>query len=205
MIKTNIRDGGLVPHDAAFIVEAFDSTLAPLAAFGSGEMWGSKPFSEKEGFTEETLNDVETSERYRATGEGDALRVFIAEVEVGPSAPSAIAPHDAGQEEPGLRYRVADDGKRYLSVGTAVVRTNWLPGHVKAQFDRENIRDALEGKNDFVYLDVMVTDYRTGHHRKGVGEALIRRVKEYGVEEGMQVLYVDAWAGNKRKLIRFYE
>ncbi|KAK1448075.1 acetyltransferase [Colletotrichum cuscutae] len=181
----NVRDTGLASHDAEFIVEAFDSTLAPLAAMGSGAMWGSQPFSRKDGFVEETLKDVAASERYRTTGEGDALRIFIAEVE----------------------YRAAEDGKRYVSVGAAFVRTNWLPGHVKRQYNKEEkIRDELEGKKDgFVYLDVIVTDYRTGRYRKGAGEALIRRAKEYGVEEGMQVLYVDAWAGNEKKLNRFYE
>ncbi|KXH50115.1 acetyltransferase [Colletotrichum nymphaeae SA-01] len=204
----NVRDAGLASHDAEFIVEAFDSTLAPLAAMGSGAMWGSQPFSQKDGFVEENLKDVAASERYQTTGEGDAFRIFIAEVEVeSPAATGAITPHDAGQDEPGLRYRTAEDGKRYVSVGAAFVRTNWLPGHVMRQFDKEEkIRDELEGKKDgFVYLDVIVTDYRTGRYRKGAGEALIRRVKEYGVEEGMQVLYVDAWAGNEKKLNRFYE
>ncbi|KAF4784536.1 kinesin motor domain-containing protein [Colletotrichum scovillei] len=204
----NVRDAGLAPHDADFIVEAFDSTLAPLAALGSGAMWGSQPFSQKDGFVEENLKDVAASERYQTTGEGDALRIFIAEIEVASQAATrAITPHDAGQDEPGLRYRTTEDGKRYVSVGAAFVRTNWLPGHVKGQFDKEEkIRDELEGKKDgFVYLDVVVTDYRTGRYRKGAGEALIRRAREYGVAEGMQVLYVDAWAGNEKKLNRFYE
>ncbi|KAL2878677.1 Kinesin- motor protein [Colletotrichum sp. CLE4] len=197
----NVRNAGQIPHDADFIVKAFDSVLAPLAAMGSGEMWGSQPFSQKDGFVEENLKDVETSERYRTTGEGDALRIFIAEVEVGSSSAAAeITPHDAGLDEPGLRFRVAEDGKRYLSVGAAFVRTNWLPGHVKAQFKQDKIRAELEGKRNFVYLDVVVTDFRAGRHRKGAGEALVRRAKEYGVEKGMQVLYVDAWAGNEKKL-----
>ncbi|KAK1455021.1 acetyltransferase [Colletotrichum melonis] len=201
----NVRDASLASHDADFIVEAFDSTLAPLAAMGSGAMWGSQPFSQKDGFVEENLKDVATSERYRSTGEGDALRIFIAEVEVeSPAGTAAITPHDAGQDEPGPRYRTAEDGKRYVSVGAAFVRTNWLPSHVERQFDKEEkIRDELGGKKDgFVYLDVIVTDYRTGQYRKGAGEALIRQAKEHGVAEGMQVLYVDAWAGNEKKLNR---
>ncbi|KAK1624918.1 acetyltransferase [Colletotrichum phormii] len=205
MNAMNVRNAGQVPHDADFIVEAFDSVLAPLAAMGSGEMWGSQPFSQKNGFVEENLKDVETSERYRTTGEGDALRVFIAEVEVGTSSAGAITPHDAGLDEPGRRYRIAETGNRYLPVGTAFVRTNWLPGHVKAQFKQDKSRAELEGKSNFVYLDVLVTDFRAGRHRKGAGEALIRRAKEYGVEQGMQVLYVDAWAGNEKKLNKFYE
>ncbi|KAI8284177.1 hypothetical protein K4K59_007498 [Colletotrichum sp. SAR11_240] len=75
MAKITIRDASTAEDDVAFIVAAFDSTLAPLAVLGSGAMWGSTPFSQKDGFVEETIKDVQTSER---TGElrkgaGEAL------------------------------------------------------------------------------------------------------------------------------------
>ncbi|KAI8253292.1 hypothetical protein K4K56_008720 [Colletotrichum sp. SAR 10_98] len=83
MAKVTIRDASTAEDDVTFIVAAFDSTLAPLAALGSGAMWGSTPFSQKDGFVEGTVKDVRTSERYRATGEGEeALRIFVAEVEL---------------------------------------------------------------------------------------------------------------------------
>lgn len=196
----HVRNGGEFSpdEDAAFIVEAFDSTLPHLAAIGSGEMWGSQPFSQKDGFAEETTKDVEASERYRVTGEGDALRVFIAEVEVDTSA--AAAQHDS--ENPGLRYRTDSDGTRFLSVGAAFVREDWLPGHVRTHFHVESVRTEFEGREDFVYLDVMITDYRTGQYRKGTGQALIQRAKEYGAEKRKKVLYAEAWGGNERKLVK---
>lgn len=198
MSKIRVRDGGVVPHDAPFIVEAFDSTIPHLAAIGSGEMWGSL-FSEKEGFVEETADDVKKSEAYRTTEEGEALRIFVAEVDVEPAA--APFPHSAA-ECPGLRYRTVDDGTRMLSVGAAFIRDNWLPGHVESQFHVDAIRAELEGNAGFVYIDVLVSDFRTGHHRKGAGEALLRRAVDYGLEKGMKALYVDAWAGNEEKLVR---
>ncbi|KAJ0166892.1 hypothetical protein CTA2_5388 [Colletotrichum tanaceti] len=202
MSKVRVRDGGVVPHDAPFIVEAFDSTVPHLAAIGSGEMWGS-PFSEKEGFAEETADDVRKSDKYRTTGEGEALRIFVAEVNVEPGAAAPFP--DSAAERPGLRYRTADDGTRMLSVGAAFVRDNWLPGHVESQFHVDAIRAELEGNAGFAYMDVLVSDFRTGHHRKGAGEALLRRAVDYGLEKGMKALYVDAWAGNERKLVGWYE
>ncbi|KAK2023358.1 acetyltransferase [Colletotrichum zoysiae] len=213
MNKLRIRGAGALPRDDAYIVEAFDSTVPYLEAIGSGEMWGPRLFSEKEGFREETAADVRASERYQAAGEGEALRIFIADAEVEPSSSSsssAVAPlrpqsgvDDTGRRA-GLRYWTAEDGARMLSVGAAFVRGNWLPGHVKSQFHVDAIRAELEGREGFVYLDVLVTDFRTGGHRKGAGEALVKQARDYGLERGAKTLYVDAWAGNGRKLVEFY-
>ncbi|KAL0935418.1 acetyltransferase [Colletotrichum truncatum] len=197
MEKIQIRDAGVSEDDAAFIVEAFDSTLPHLTAIGSSGMWGLTPFSQKDGFTEETIKDVRDSCTHRLTGEGEALRIFIAEVEV--SRSDDETPHA------GLRFRTDDNGTRYLSVGAAFVRENWVPGHLEAQFHVDGIRAELEGREDFVFLDVLVTDYRAGELRKGAGEVLMKKAGEFGVERGKKVLYLDAWSGNERKLVRFYE
>ncbi|KAK1984997.1 acetyltransferase [Colletotrichum cereale] len=203
MNKLRIRGAGSLPHDDAYIVGAFDSTLAYLEAIGSGQMWGSQPFSEKEGFLEETAADVRTSERYRATGEGDALRIFMADAEVERSA--SPLPNGNSRPAAGPRYWTADDGTRMLSVGVVFVRDDWLPGHVKSQFHIDAIRSELEGREGYVYLDVLLADFRTGQHRKGAGEALVKQARDYGLSKGMKTLYVDAWAGNGRKLVEFYE
>ncbi|KAI8275401.1 hypothetical protein K4K60_008692 [Colletotrichum sp. SAR11_57] len=63
MAKITVRNASTAEDDVTFIVAAFDSTLAPLAALGSGAMWGSTLFSQKDGFVEETVKDVRTSER----------------------------------------------------------------------------------------------------------------------------------------------
>ncbi|KAH0437966.1 acetyltransferase [Colletotrichum camelliae] len=198
MAKISIRDASTAEDDVAFIVAAFDSTLAPLAALGSGAMWGSTPFSQKDGFVEETVKDVRTSEQYQATGKGEeALRIFVAEVEleVGTEAGAGA----------GLRCREAGDGRRYLPVGMAFVREGWVPGHVKNQFHVEKIRQELEGRKDFVYVDVLISDFRTGGLRKGAGEALLGWARKHAVEKGLREVYLDAWAGNGGRLVRFYE
>lgn len=192
-----VRDAGLSPEDdAAFIVEAFYSTLPHLRAIGSGEMWGTTPFSQKAGFIEETTKDVQTSKNYRVTGEGEALRIFIAEVEVGTSGATPLA---------GLRCRTAADGTRYVAVGAALVRDGRVPGHIRNQFQIDGIGDELDGKEDFLFLDVVVTDYRAGELRKGAGEALIGRSREFGAEKGRRALYLDAWSGNEGRLVGLYE
>ncbi|KAK1996695.1 acetyltransferase [Colletotrichum falcatum] len=205
MNKLRIREAGTIPHDDAYIVDVFDSTLPYLEAIGSGEMWGARPFSDKEGFREATAADVRASERYQATGEGEALRIFIADAEADQSS-SAAAPMPSGGDDDaaGLRYWIAEDGARMLSVGAAFVRDDWLPGHVKSQFHVEAVGAEMEGREGFVYLDVLITDFRTGRHRKGAGEALVKRAKDYGLERGAKTLYLDAWAGNGRKLVEFY-
>ncbi|EFQ25621.1 acetyltransferase [Colletotrichum graminicola] len=208
MNKLRIREAGALPQDDAYIVEVFDSTLPYLEAMGSHGMWGSRPFSEKEGFREQTARDVRASERYRARGEGEALRIFIADAEVQPSSAAPLLIPSGGDDEPrrhaGLRYWTGDDGALLLSVGAVFVRDNWLPGHVKSQFHVDAIRAELEGKEGFVYLDVLVTDFRTGHERQGAGEALVKQARDYGLERGAKTLYLDAWAGNGRKLVEFY-
>ncbi|KAF4878614.1 hypothetical protein CGCSCA1_v002154 [Colletotrichum siamense] len=196
MAKITVRDASTAEDDVAFIVAAFDSTLAPLAALGSGAMWGTTPFSQKDGFVEETIKDVRTSERYQATGEGEeALRIFVAEVEL----------EDGTEAGAGLRCREAGHGRRYLPVGMAMVREGWVPGHVKNQFHVEKIREELEGRKDFVYVDVLISDFRTGGLRKGAGEALLGWTGKHAVEKGTKEVYLDAWAGNGGGLVRYYE
>src|SRR5687767_9048908 len=69
------------PEDTAFIIAAFDSTLPHLASIGSGSQWGSQRWSEKEDFPKLVQKYIEDSEVHRTTGEGENIRVFIAEVE----------------------------------------------------------------------------------------------------------------------------
>ena len=54
----HIRDAETSLDDGKFIVDAFDSTLPYLTTIGSGEQWGSVPFSERTGFVQETLDSV---------------------------------------------------------------------------------------------------------------------------------------------------
>ncbi|CZR54570.1 uncharacterized protein PAC_04454 [Phialocephala subalpina] len=193
--KFHIRYAGVALNDEQFIVEAFDSTLSYLVSIGSGEMWGSTPFSEKDGFLEETLKDVEQSEKYQTTGSGDAVRILIAEIELSELSTS--------ETRGNLRFRIDNNKQRFLSVGTATIRENWLPAYVTSKAEHLGL-GGIELR-DVLYLEVIITDYRTGSTSKGAGMALIQSIVKYGRKAGKRTLYVDAWAGNERKLVRYYE
>ncbi|KAI1506681.1 hypothetical protein F5X99DRAFT_12630 [Biscogniauxia marginata] len=186
-----------VPDDVQFIVEAFDSTLPYLTSIGSGEQWGSTPFSQKTGFTEETQQQLEQSAVYHSTGKGEALRVLIVE------AVLATSPYDTPDLVPeACRSRRGSDGQWLVPVGAIVLREGWVPKYIKSQ---AHLDLASGGNNDdFVYIEVMITDYRTGRHRDGAGGALIQAAIEYAKRKGKRRIYVDGWAGNDRKLVRYY-
>lgn len=180
----HIRDAEVKLDDANFIVEAFDSTLPYLASIGSGEMWGLIPFSEKPGFIEETLKDIEQSERYRTAGSGDAMRMLIAEIELLELSTSKILSTS--------RTRADDNKQRFLSVGTATIREDWFPSYVTKQAEHLGL-EAIQRQEfkDILYLEVMITDCQTGSACKGAGAALIQSIVEYGRKVGKKALYVD--------------
>ncbi|KAH8595529.1 hypothetical protein B0O99DRAFT_686520 [Bisporella sp. PMI_857] len=195
MPSFSIRNATEEHNDAAFIDAAFDSTLPHLSSIGSGEQWGSVPFTQRGTHVEETIKQVRESESYRLTGRGEKIRVLIAEAE--------IPAHPAGKED--LRCRVDDQGRRWLRVGAAVCRVDWVPGYVLKQ---EGLSAGLrkeEREGGFVYLEVVVTDFRAGDLRKGAGGALIRGMAEFARSIGRRTVWADGWAGNGRKLIGYYE
>jgi len=49
----------------------------------------------------------------------------------------------------------------------------------------------------------MVTGSRIGSLRRGAGAALIHGIRDYGRSKQKSTLYVDGWAGNEKKLIKF--
>ncbi|UNI14170.1 hypothetical protein JDV02_000829 [Purpureocillium takamizusanense] len=165
--------------DAQFIVGAFDSTIPYLASIGAGGMWGEEPFSAKDGFEAETIESIQKSER-----DDEPLRVFIAEVDVG----AAAAPQ--GTAQPPVR------------VGSAMIREDSLPSYIT---EREEMKPEVDGARDFLFLEVVISDYRTGSLHKGAGAALIEAIKSYGRDRNKRTLYVDCWAGNDAKLSRYYE
>lgn len=102
-----------------------------------------------------------------------------------------------------LRYRVDDDsGRRFLAIAAAVVQEGWFPGYVEGGGLGEYVREAREDEGGWVYLEILVSDFRTGEWRQGGGAALVQRVRAEAVERGFGGVYVDCWAGNKGGLIR---
>lgn len=200
----SIRDAGTSPDDVEFMVGAFDSTLPHLAAIGSGEMWGSVPFSEKDGFLQETRESVEQAEAYRRGGsdDGERVRIFIAEAAVGRADVDALA------ATPGTREDA--DGRLWLAVALACVREDWVPQYVASQPHLGlPAPDITAGARPLgrmapahAYLEAMIADHRTGRHHKGAGAFLLQHLRQLYREKGAQRLYVDAWVGSEKNLVK---
>ena len=59
---------------------------------------------------------------------------------------------------------------------------------------------------NYLYLEIVVTDFRAANaHRKGAGAALVQHAKAFAKQLGKEVMYVDCWAENEEKLVKFYE
>lgn len=191
-----VREAESSFSDDKFIIAAFDSSLPYLASIGSQEMWGSTPFSERDGWAAETSQQIQGAETYRLTGQGEALRIFIIEAEVLPNA-NGREVQQGGELDKRVRF---EDGKRFVAVGFAFVREDWVPPYVASQ---EHLVGELIGADSCIYIEAMVADYRVSDSlRKGSGAALIQGIKEYGLKTLRRTLFVDGWAGNDKKLIR---
>ncbi|KAH8721511.1 hypothetical protein GQ44DRAFT_829091 [Phaeosphaeriaceae sp. PMI808] len=184
----HIRDEAL-PEDADFILEAFDSTLPHLATIGSGAQWGSEPRSTEESSVERIRVAVEKAR----SSSSDNHAIFVAEV-----------PIEDGLDPVAGRTRRDNANQQMLQVGAAVIKGSF-PVYVAEQKHLDaHVRAAIE-RADYIYLDTMISDFRTGALRKGSGAALVRRVRQYGLEKRKAAVYVDCWAGNGERLVGFYK
>lgn len=197
MYHFHVRDAETSRGDGEFILAAFDSAMPYLASIGSHEQWGTTPFSEQDGWTAETRQQIHDAETYRRTGgtggaeqqeeeeEGARRRIFIVE---------------AKEEQEGMRA---------VPVGFAFVREQWIPTYIVSQPHLAMAMAVGVGVDEAdrascLYLEVMAADHRVDDLvRKGCGATLIQGIKAYGQRSGKKCLFVDGWAGNERKLIRF--
>ena len=185
----HFRNAGTSNIDLDVMMGAMDSTLIHLAKTGNSEQWGTQPFSEKEGYREESKKDMDASENYRKTGEGDPRRCFIAEVE------------DAGTED-GLLRRIDDQGRSWLPVGVIDVWENKMVGYVAKDESLKEMHDQVKAAGPYLYIEFLISDFRTGDRAKGAGAALIEYVKKVAREKGMKTAYVDCWVGGNLGLVK---
>lgn len=176
--KFRIRSASLASDDAQFIVAAFDSTLPYLASIGAGGMWGEQPFSQKDGFVQDTSDSIQKSEQNE-----NATKVLIAEIE----SPDSV--HRGGHNKA---------EKELTRVGAATILDS-LPSYLTA---RQELKTEIDKGKKFLYLEVIISDFRTDPLHKGAGAALIEAVKSHGRMNKYDTLYVDCWAGNGGKLNR---
>ncbi|KAI8623913.1 hypothetical protein F5Y19DRAFT_481169 [Xylariaceae sp. FL1651] len=121
--------------------------------------------------------------RHQQTGGGECTQIFIVEVEMPKSS--------LGKVEPTAQRRVDSDCGVHLAVGCAIVRHEWLPKYISAQFHIDAIWNGLEGATKFAYLEVPLTDFCSGYWRKGAGSALIQFVQDHCRQMSKKILYVD--------------
>ncbi|KAF5650844.1 hypothetical protein F25303_4221 [Fusarium sp. NRRL 25303] len=192
-----IRDAGSACEDASFITAAFDSSLPFLSETGNIGQWGTLPFSQRDGFLEGTQNDIEQSEIFRLSGQGEWRRVFIAEIEETHSSSDIVD----------LQRRKDDNtGKMFVSVGAAMILDDEFASHIRSVAVLEPHVAAAEKHGSFVFLDFLVADHRVpSAKRKSAGLALLERVKTYAYEHGKQAIFLDCWTGGTDKLVRYYE
>lgn len=190
-----IRDAipGPSNADAKFITAAFDSCIPHLASIGSASQWGTTPLSSaRPDFLDRHITAIADAEQSRLAGWGNPpVRVLIAEALVPPPA-SADTPQETA----------------VVPVGAAKLRGGYLPGYVR---DQEHLSEVtgrlLRGEEGgYMFLEILVTDFSeaTKEYRKGAGAALVKFAREWAERElGMGVMYVDCWAGNEGKLVRW--
>ncbi|KAI1262287.1 acetyltransferase [Xylariaceae sp. FL1019] len=184
--------------DGQFLLDAFDAALPALAARGSGAQWGSTPYPDLPPDQQEKRTlIVRQAWRFQATGEGNPIRLFVAEKE--------ITPEEADSFKEPVHIRDDEDGKKFLAVAFVRLAEDLLPDYIAALSEsRESMKNELVGKKDYVYLEALIADFRTGEYRKGAGGALIKFAKEYCLEKQKPTLYLDSWAGNEGTLIKYY-
>lgn len=193
----HIRNAGISPRDAQFIIDAFDSSIPHLTASGNAGQWGSEPFSEKPRFCQATRDDVLQSERFRETGQGERLRIFIAEVKE-PLA-GAVDAACEGQDNH-LAWRVDELGDRYLGVGAVTVRDEHFAPHILISDDLQSHVAVAKADGNFVFLNVIITDHRVDERRRGSGAAMIDKVKQYAAEKEKKTIWLDCWLGGNERL-----
>lgn len=190
-----VRDSLSHPEDTDFMVAAFDSCIPKC-----GGMWGTQPFSAKDGFVESTREDILAAERYRTTGTGEALRIFVAERVCGTLGTDANSTGEADADD-GLCH--GSLGEKALKVGAAMVRLNWFPGYIQRQTHFHSLIEEAKQKGKWLYIEVMISDFRAPDtSRKGVGTALLDHIREFARQQSAHKIFVDAWSGSGEKLVR---
>ncbi|KAI8935116.1 hypothetical protein NX059_007710 [Plenodomus lindquistii] len=186
MLPFHIRTHPL-PSDPPFILSAFDSALPHLSKIGSSAQWGTTPRSTQPLYIDRINSAVETAR----SGTSNTEAVFIAELPINNDFDTSTA-----------SVRIDDnDGKKMLKAGAAVV-TGSFPGYVLDQVNLAGLARDASQRGDFIYLSVLVSDFRIGAVRRGAGGVLLQRVKQYAREIGKVAVYLDCWAGNGGGLVR---
>ncbi|KAF3048474.1 hypothetical protein E8E11_008758 [Didymella keratinophila] len=199
--RFSIRDARLA--DESFITTAFDASLPYLSSIGSKSQWGEMPFTQRPGWVEETGQQIRDSERNAEEDAREGLRIFVLDAEMRGEEMEEMEEMEIDKIEMKSLDRLGEmEGRWRVPVGFAFVRGGWMPRYLPAATVARAGNTDLE---DCLYVEVMVSDARVKDLVRGVGAALLDGVRKYGRKRGKKVIYMDGWAGNGGKLIRYYE
>ncbi|KAI1160182.1 acetyltransferase [Nemania serpens] len=168
--EIHVRSASLGGGDLEFVLAAWDSTLPFLASIGAGEMWGDEPFSQREGQRQEIMEIIQQTEE---DPQNDTRRLLVAEA-----------------------HTPAEGTAKTALVGAAMVR-DALPSYL---LERPEVKSEIEKGDSLLFIEVLVTDHRAHCRHRGAGAALVEAIKRRALSGGKSAVYVDAWAGNGRKL-----
>lgn len=185
------RDGGSDPGDVDAIMEALDASLIHLKDTGNVGQWGERKFSDRPGYRDGIIEDLEISEKSRLEATGNAKRTLMVET-------SAF--NQAGES---VSTRTDRHGTTWLHVGSLELWENEMAEHL---YDIDVLKPYLEvAKNlpaGYLYLNFLLSDFRAGEYSRGVGKAMIEYSKDWARKRGMKTIYLDCWVGGTRKILK---
>nr|CDI56939.1 conserved hypothetical protein [Melanopsichium pennsylvanicum 4] len=165
--------------DLDFILHAFDSALPYLASIGSQAQWGTQPFSEKQKVREAFENYLEQSWAINSS-----------------SSSSACMNNKASWQHLTL-YEIQKEGGQWTRVAAQGVSTSF-PSYVPQSLAGKETRE----RSNYIYLNYLIADRRTGQQAKGAGDRLVAFAQEEARGKGKTIFFGDCWRGNGDGLMR---
>ncbi|WPG99796.1 Hypothetical protein R9X50_00261500 [Acrodontium crateriforme] len=183
-----IRPAKTEYNDAERLVAFFNSQVDFLPTIGSTDQWTEYVDATRAKRVHEWVTNSELHECREFNGQ--YTRAFIAEVKIS-------AENDSAEM---VKLARPDEATQSL----------WLPvaGLVLEGKSPEYVRSILPEQDDhrpFIYLSYLISDQRTNKLAKGAGSALIAHAREQVKKAGLDRLCVDCYAGNNKKLTKYYE
>ena len=148
------------------------------------------------------LHSVKHVQAITAADETGGLFMDRLEPQLDPHRLDPVQPSEKLQDVTAQAVRTGGDGKRLLSVGACFVRRNWWPGYVKGHDNTKAIYEEENSDGTSFYVEILISDFRTGTARKGAGGVLLQRARDYSSSQGAKALYLDCWAGNGESLVK---
>jgi len=176
MAPFTIRKATLDRGDPELFVDMMDSQIPWLSSIGSSGQWGSLPIREaRPNIVSRPQDWIKRSEEQKAWCR-EWCRAFVAEV----PAPGEM------------------DTKKAVPAAALVLET------VSASYVRDLLPEQDEA-DPFVYVAFIMSNRRVAEASKGAGAALLEVARQQAQEVGVRRICLDCYAGNERKLIRYYQ